>query len=175
MRRLVLVALSLALAAGACGKSADRALKSDDLAPGTGGDTATAGGDKAGDNGGDMTTITGAGSGAPTGMPQVQVLLDGDLEIQAGAIGKDLVRKVVKDHVTKLQYCYEKTLLVDPGIAGTVTATFTIGRDGSVGKVTAKGVHPDVETCVIEAVKLFQFPPSDSEVQVAYPFTFRPA
>jgi len=166
MRRYAVLGLSLALALAACGKSADRA-----VAPNTGSDV-TAGGDKGGDLG------IGAGSGPTTpttGMPQVQVLLDGDLEIQAGAIGKDLVRRVVKDHVGKLQYCYEKTLLANPGIEGTVTATFTIGRDGSVGEVVAKGVHPDVEACVVDAVKGFQFPPSDTEVHVAYPFTFRPA
>jgi len=120
--------------------------------------------------------VTGAGGGQPGGPGiDIQVLLDGDLEIEAGAIGKDLVRKVVKDHVTKLQYCYEKTLLANPGIEGTVTAKFTIGTDGSVAEVKATGVHPDVETCVSDLVKTFQFPPSEAKVEVSYPFTFKPA
>jgi len=124
-------------------------------------------------------TPGGAGSGigedTPKGGVGIEVLLDGDLEISAGAIGKDIVRKVVKDHVGKLQYCYEKTLLANPGIEGTVTARFTIGTDGSVDDVKATGVHPEVESCVAEAVKAFRFPPSEAKVEVSYPFTFKPA
>ena len=123
--------------------------------------------------------VGGAGSGSSEitkgGPGGVQLLLDGDLEISAGSIDKDIVRKVVKDNTTKLQYCYEKTLLASPGIEGKVLATFTIATDGSVEGVKAAGVHPDVEACVADAVKAFKFPPSAAKVEVSYPFTFKPA
>jgi TonB family protein len=104
----------------------------------------------------------------------IEVILDGELEISAG-MGKDVVRKVIKDSVTKLQYCYEKTLLANPGIEGKVMATFTIAPEGSVTDVKCAGVHPDVETCVAETVKALKFPPSAAKVEVQYPFTFKPA
>jgi hypothetical protein len=101
--------------------------------------------------------------------------LDGELEIAAGAIDKDVVKKVVKENTTKLQYCYEKTLLANPGIEGKVIATFTIAAEGSVSDVKCSGVHPEVESCVAETVRAFKFPPSGKKVDVHYPFSFKPA
>lgn len=98
--------------------------------------------------------------------------LDGDMQA-VGAVDKDTVRKVVKENVTKLQACYEQTLMANPNIAGTVTATFTVDN-GSISNIKAMGVHPEVEACVIKAVQLFKFPPG-GKVEVTYPFTFKPA
>ncbi len=98
--------------------------------------------------------------------------LDGDLQA-VGSVDKDTVRKVVKENVTKLQACYEQTLMANPNIAGTVTATFTVDN-GSISNIKAAGVHPDVEVCVIKTVQLFRFPPG-GRVEVTYPFTFKPA
>jgi TonB family protein len=106
---------------------------------------------------------------------EIQVILDGDLEISAGQLGKEDVRKVVKQNVGKLSYCYEKTLLANPGIEGRVVAQFTVEPAGSVSDVKASGVHPDVELCVADAVKAMKFPPQGTKVEVEYPFTFKPA
>ena len=130
-----------------------------------------------GDQGGTGRTGTGDApkegkGGIIGGTPGFTLDLDGEMEA-TGAIDKGAVRKVVKDNVTKLQACYEQTLMANPGIAGTVTATFTIDN-GSVTNIKASGVHPDVETCVVKAVQLFKFPPGE-KVDVSYPFTFKPA
>jgi len=157
--------LVLVLVLAACSKSSDQAsAPAPDKAKETKADRApdTAGGSS-------------VGGAPPKGFGGIQTILDGDLEIAAGSIDKDVVRKVVKDNVTKLQYCYEKTLLANPGIEGKVTATFSIAGDGSVTEVKAAGVHPDVESCVADAVKAFKFPPSGGKVEVSYPFTFKPA
>ncbi|MBA2540277.1 MAG: TonB family protein [Deltaproteobacteria bacterium] len=114
------------------------------------------------------------GSKPGGGPPDIQVLLDGDMEM-TGSMGKDVVRKVMKDNVTKLQFCYEKTLMMNPGIEGKVMAKFTIEPQGSVSDVKCEGVHPDVEECVSKAVKELKFPPSAAKVEVSYPFTFKPA
>jgi len=115
----------------------------------------------------------GAGGGEGSGFDRgLDIGLDGDFEV-VGAIDKLTVRRVVKDNATRLQTCYEQTLMANPEIAGTVTATFTIDN-GSVTNVKASGVHPDVEICVIKAVQLFRFPPG-GRVEVSYPFTFKPA
>ncbi len=94
----------------------------------------------------------------------------------AGEIDKTTVRKVVRQNLAKLQYCYEKTLLANPGIEGNVTVKFTIGIEGSVIDATATGVHPDVESCVVQQVRTFKFPrPTAGTVEVSYPFAFKPA
>ena len=164
MTRFLVVSVLLA----AC-KSADKSAQSvDDLKrEGKGGSTPPVGSPDRG--------VSGGSGPPPPGGGGIQTILDGDLEIAAGSIDKDIVRKVVKDNVGKLQYCYEKTLLANPGIEGKVTATFTIAAEGTVTEVKAAGVHPDVEACVADAVKAFKFPPSGNKVEVSYPFTFKPA
>jgi TonB family protein len=132
------------------------------------------------ERGGDPTGADGVVGGAKDPQPpgkgnlDIQVLLDGELEM-VGSMGKDAVRKVMKDNVTKLQFCYEKTLMMNPGIEGKVMAKFTIEPQGSVSDVKCEGVHPDVEECVSKAVKELKFPPSAEKVEVSYPFTFKPA
>jgi len=114
--------------------------------------------------------VTGNKGGEPTDLVTL-----GDM-IATGAIDKDVVRRVVRDNLAKLQYCYEKTLLVNPGIEGRVLVTFTIAIEGSVSDVTAAGIHPEVEACVAEKVRTFKFPrPDAGKVEVSYPFTFKPA
>jgi hypothetical protein len=102
-----------------------------------------------------------------------QMITPGDLTA-TGDVDKDAVRHVVKQNLQKLQLCYEKTLLANPGISGKVVVSFTIGIEGSVSDVTATGIHPDVETCVATEFRTFKFPAPSSKTQVEYPFTFRP-
>lgn len=127
--------------------------------------------------------MTGSGGGNPIGISPGGggphggggLLELGDMEA-AGEIDKSVVKQVVKQNLTKLQYCYEKTLLANPGIGGTVTAKFKIAIDGSVRDATASGFNPDVDACVIETVRTFKFPkPTASDVEVSYPFTFKAA
>lgn len=75
-----------------------------------------------------------------------------------GELDKDVVKRVVKDNLMKLQLCYEQTLLEHPGIEGKVVVRFTIGIEGSVSDVAAAGIHPDVERCVTERFRSFRFP-----------------
>ena len=95
-----------------------------------------------------------------------------------GAMDKGAIRRVIHDHFEVLRYCYESTLMANPGISGTVQAKFTIGIDGTVLDVVATGIHPDVETCVAAKVRTFKFPrpgAGSKVIEVAYPFTFKPS
>lgn len=154
--RMKRVVLALAIVAAGCSKKGGEGRQEPAKDIGLG----------SGRNKGDPTT------GMPGGGRGIEVLLDGDFEA-VGAIDKGTVRQVVKENVTKLQACYEQTLMANPNIAGTVTATFTVDN-GSVTNIKANGVHPDVEQCVIKAVQAFKFPPG-GKVDVSYPFTFKPA
>ncbi|HVK86058.1 MAG TPA: AgmX/PglI C-terminal domain-containing protein, partial [Kofleriaceae bacterium] len=94
-----------------------------------------------------------------------------------GDLDKALIRRVVRTSIPKIQYCYEKQLLVKPTLRGTVKAQFFIAHDGKVASSHAEGLDPDVANCVADVIKglTFPAPKGGGGVQVNYPFTFRPA
>ena len=60
-----------------------------------------------------------------------------------------------------------------------MTLKFTVTPDGSVVKVSTEGMSapdPDLQGCVIKALKRLKFPaPSDKTAhQISYPFVLRP-
>jgi hypothetical protein len=88
-----------------------------------------------------------------------------------GRLGKSIIRRKVKKSLDQIIACYEQHLSVDPALAGTLEARFTIEADGTVSAATASGVHTDVGTCVAEVIKGIRFPkPKKGTVQVTYPF-----
>ncbi len=143
----------------------------DPEAPGGGGGDGLVLGSKGGECKGDPNDPL----GGTCGRGGRSVIEEGEIE-SVGAIDKLAVRKVVRENFEALRFCYESTLLANPNIAGTVVAKFTIQLDGTVHDVTANGVHPDVEACVVAKVRGFKFPKPDApKVEVAYPFTFKPS
>ncbi|HEU0029928.1 MAG TPA: VIT domain-containing protein [Kofleriaceae bacterium] len=95
-----------------------------------------------------------------------------------GSLDSSMIKRYVKRQINQVRYCYEKQLLQQPGLAGTVTVTFVIQPTGSVSTATATGLDKEVAQCVAEVVKRIEFPKvesSDGIIQVNYPFTFKPA
>jgi hypothetical protein len=125
---------------------------------------------------------TGIGSGysgsltaaAPTtGAPTMSI---GQPLVAGGGLDKAIIRRYIKRNINKIQYCYEKQLLKQSTLAGTVSAQFLIKLDGTVSGASASGIDPDVAQCVADVIKTIEFPrPKGEVVQVNYPFTFRPA
>lgn len=106
--------------------------------------------------------------------PQVSIE---DPKVSEG-LTKDIIRRYVRRALPRIQYCYERELLRDKGIAGTVTSSFLIDGNGAVIAAKAKGMgHERVESCVSEVVRSLAFPrPANRQsVQVSYPFHFRTA
>jgi len=95
--------------------------------------------------------------------------------LSAGDLDKAIIRRYIKRNVPKLQYCYEKELLTNPKLQGTVTTKFFITPNGDVASVDATGVDPTVASCIAGVVKsiVFPKPKGGGGVQVSYPFTFR--
>ena len=93
-----------------------------------------------------------------------------------GALDREAIRGGIKAHIGKIKYCYEKELLADPSLQGTVQATFTIGATGRVVSSTATGINARLATCIADAVAAIEFPPpaGGGNVNVTYPFVFRP-
>jgi hypothetical protein len=117
----------------------------------------------------------GVGRGGPAGKPNVPTVSVGQ-PVANGDLDKAIIRRYIKRNIQKIQYCYEKTLLAKPGLAGTVNIMFTIGAEGLVTATSGKGVDPDVADCVAGVIKDIEFPkPKNGVVVVNYPFVFAPA
>ena len=93
-----------------------------------------------------------------------------------GDLDKNIIRRYIRRKLPRIKYCYEKQLLVKPGLKGTVVTNFQISPSGSVLGSTAKGVNAEVAGCVADVIKSIQFPKPKGGglVQVRYPFNFRP-
>jgi TonB family protein len=74
---------------------------------------------------------------------------------------------------------YEELLADSPSVAGTVTVSFTISRDGFVGDVAVEGdsVLSPVANVIRTAVSELRFPPltvSAAPMVISVPFEFKP-
>ena len=119
---------------------------------------------------------TGSGRGGMRGrsadVPQVRI---GQPQV-SGDLDKAIIRRYIKRSIARIAYCYEKQLLSQPGLEGTVRSQFTISPDGTVSASTASGVNSDVASCVADVIRAIEFPkPRGGSVDVVYPFSFRPA
>jgi TonB family protein len=93
----------------------------------------------------------------------------------AGSLDKNIIRRIIRSHIASIKRCYERQLLVDPGLAGKVVARFTIGANGDVVASSASGLHPNVDSCVTRVIRRMRFPKpkGGGVVKVSYPFIFR--
>ena len=96
-----------------------------------------------------------------------------------GKLDKDIIRRIVRAHINEVRYCYSKSLVKDPKLAGRVSIEFVIGAAGKVSSSTVQKNTLDdasVGKCIAKAVKRWKFPePSDGgTVSVTYPFVLEP-
>ena len=91
-----------------------------------------------------------------------------------GDLDKAIIRRYIKRNIQKIQYCYEKQLLANPSLSGTVMASFFITPNGTVAQSAGSGVDPTVSSCVADVIHNIEFPKpkGGGGVQVNYPFTF---
>ena len=94
-----------------------------------------------------------------------------------GNLDEKIIHRYVRRKLNRIKYCYEKELLVKPGLSGAIIAQLQISPKGTVLNSTAKGMGENVATCVASVLKTTQFPRprGGGLVQVRYPFTFRPS
>ena len=92
----------------------------------------------------------------------------------SGEVDPAVIRRYIKRNTAKITYCYERALLGKPGLTGTVQAIFTVAPNGHVLQSSAKGVDPEVSSCVAEVIGNIQFPKFDEAFQVKYDFSMRP-
>jgi hypothetical protein len=127
-----------------------------------------------GDWGGDI----GIGSLGHTHRTRAPIIRCGSGDSISGRLPPEAIQRVVRQNFGRFRFCYEKALSQNPTLAGRVTATFVIGRDGGVSSVQNGGsdlADPAVVSCVVRSFYGLSFPqPEGGIVTVTYPIVFSP-
>jgi hypothetical protein len=111
--------------------------------------------------------------GEPAGAPKASAR--GGAASVSGGLPAEVIQRVVRQGFGAYRGCYERGLKSDPNLAGRVSVSFTIGRNGSVSSVSAAGDLPSaVKSCVAGAFRGLSFPKPESAVKVTYPIVFAP-
>jgi hypothetical protein len=96
-----------------------------------------------------------------------------------GTLDREIVRRIIRQHLNEVKYCYELQLPRHPDLAGRITVQFTIAAEGNV---TASLVQTSslnnvaVEGCIVQATRRWEFPRRTAGLTiVSYPFVLVPA
>jgi len=100
--------------------------------------------------------------------------------ILRGSLDKEIVRRVVRQHLNEVRFCYEQALVRRPALAGRIVAQFTIAP---TGRVLASALQSSslgettVDACIVAATRRWEFPrpAGGGIVVVSYPFQLSPA
>jgi hypothetical protein len=93
----------------------------------------------------------------------------------AGGLPPEVVQRVVRSSFGRARKCYETARAKNPAAAGTITVTFTIRADGSVGSSDGAGDFPDAAmvSCVARAILQLSFPkPEGAALRVRQDLSF---
>ncbi len=95
----------------------------------------------------------------------------------SGELSKDEIQRVINSHVGEIQYCYEKQLRTNAGLAGRVVLEWTVTASGGVSVVkvaTSSLSSTDATKCMMDRVKKWSFPKPRGKgaVTIVYPFVF---
>ncbi|XXF81010.1 TonB family protein [Myxococcaceae bacterium GXIMD 01537] len=97
-----------------------------------------------------------------------------------GGLDKDVIAKVIRDHMAEIKYCYETELNKNPSLAGKVAVAFTIDPAGSVSEANVSETtlgNSTAENCMLRRIRRWKFPEpkGGGVVAVTYPWIFSPA
>ena len=82
-----------------------------------------------------------------------------------------------RHRTVQIQACYERQLKHNPSLEGKLALRVEVDREGRVTRVSLDSdtfLDPKVGQCAVGAVQRWHFPAPGSEVEVVYPFQFRP-
>ena len=126
-------------------------------------------------------TGSGWGSGHGLGVNGHEARPPGVRIGNASAIGdldKNIIRRYIRRKIPRIRHCYERALLADPDLEGTVESVFQISPIGEVMAAETSGMENDeLHACVSASIASIAFPKprGGGFVAVTYPFTFVPA
>jgi TonB family protein len=103
-------------------------------------------------------------------------------EITCAAVGcldKELIRRVVREHLGQVRYCYEQLLPRMPNLSGRVVVKWHVTGDGIVDSsevVSSTAQTADLGSCLAGRVRTWRFPAAqqaEAGFAVSYPFVFK--
>lgn len=93
-----------------------------------------------------------------------------------GSLDRGAILKVINEHLSQVQSCYERELIANPGLQGKIEFDWVIGTEGSVTSTRVNSsslASQAVANCIGSAIKTWRFPkPTGGSVSVRYPFVF---
>jgi hypothetical protein len=107
---------------------------------------------------------------------QVQVGMETGKPDAEGGLTREQVYRVVIAHKAAIQYCYQKELQRAPHLNGKIDVGWVIHPNGTVDRTRLAKSSMDnaaVEGCILRTVKAWQFPKSDADTIVTFPFIFK--
>lgn len=95
-----------------------------------------------------------------------------------GSLDKEIIRRVVREHMAQIKYCYERELTRSPGLYGKIIMKWVINGNGSVSRATVASTtmkNKQVEGCIASKIRTWRFPKPKGGgiVIVNYPFVFK--
>jgi len=120
----------------------------------------------------------GAGSGGLGGKTEHSIDISSGAPVILGSLDKEIIRRVIRENIAQIKYCYERELTRTPGLNGKVQVKFVIGANGNVqSAVVAESSlgNKTAEGCMTGKVRgwVFPKPKGGGIVIVTYPFIFK--
>jgi len=93
-----------------------------------------------------------------------------------GGMSREVVKKVIDEHIDDITYCYEMSLIEDPSIMGKAVFEWKIMMNGNVSEISVSSSSVKsgkLHSCIKSSIQNWSFPkPKALEVAVSYPFVF---
>lgn len=98
----------------------------------------------------------------------------------AESVDKEVIRRIIRQHIDEVKACYEPELAKQPLLGGRIMVELTIAPTGKVVSSTLLSStmgNARVEGCTVQAVRGWEFPkpPGGGVAIISYPFVIRPA
>ncbi len=95
-----------------------------------------------------------------------------------GSSAEEVVRRIVRRHISEIRCCYERALEQTPDLEGRITVAFIISPTGVVQSASVASSdldHEQLEACIVDAVRCWTFyePEDGGTVTVTYPFVLQ--
>lgn len=123
---------------------------------------------------------TGSGYGGGGGSSKDKQASRVGLEVTSveGGLDREIIRRVLRQNLNQVRYCYQQGLARNPALAGALTVRIAIAPDGAVSAVTivegAEKLSDAVTTCVAGKLRRLQYPDPEGDgiVLATVRFTF---
>jgi hypothetical protein len=93
---------------------------------------------------------------------QSQISRSLDTSLRNVVANGDLPAPIIRTHLLRvggsMQRCYDQAVARRPNLEGTVTVSFLIRSGGRVGTIDARGISPEVSSCIARVISAVAFP-----------------